>query len=147
MNHIRDNRTAQKLAPILGLVILALSAAGCGQASAASPQGSATVKISSPGMATTVTYRPNPVVALKPFHVTVSLLSANGKPVNNAHIVMHLQMTVMDMPEQTFALQSAGGGRYRGHSIFLMAGTWDMIAQIDVAGHKTKETVAVNVSD
>lgn len=147
MNHIRDNRTAQKLVPILGLAILALSAAGCGQASAASPQGSATVKISSPGMSTTVTYRPNPVVALKPFHVTVSLLSANGKPVSNAHIIMHLQMTVMDMPEQTFALQSAGGGRYRGHSIFLMAGTWDMIAQIDVAGHKTKETVAVNVSD
>jgi hypothetical protein len=95
----------------------------------------------------TLVYQPNPPVALKTFDARMTLLSAQGAPVTGAHILLHLKMAIMDMPEQTFALKSQGGGHYSGHSVFLMAGTWNVMTDINIQGRNLKEKFSVNVSD
>ena len=141
---IRKQRT---LGTALGGILLAVSLSACGQTAPSTTQQPSTITIKSSGMTSLWSYQPHPLVALKPFNVNVSLLAANGKPVTNAHIVVSLHMAIMDMPHQTMALQNVGHGHYKGHSIFLMAGTWDMTANVDALGHHTKENFSVNVSD
>ncbi|POB10612.1 hypothetical protein CO251_07180 [Sulfobacillus sp. hq2] len=141
---IRKQRT---LGMVFGGALLTLSLSACGQTAPSATHQPSTITIKSSGMTSLWSYRPHPLVALKPFNVNVSLRTANGKPVTNAHIVVSLHMTIMDMPHQTMVLQNVGHGHYQGHGIFLMAGTWDMTANVDALGHHTKENISVNVSD
>ncbi|WP_430626247.1 hypothetical protein [Sulfobacillus thermotolerans] len=81
---IRKQRT---LGMVFGGALLTLSLSACGQTAPSATHQPSTITIKSSGMTSLWSYRPHPLVALKPFNVNVSLRTANGKPVTNAHIV------------------------------------------------------------
>ncbi len=139
---------------LVGVSLIVLTApalvAGCGQTPVASTShsvGAKTAVLGSSGIKMILSYQPSPPVSLKTFHTKVNLVASGGKPIANAHVTMHLKMLEMDMPIQNVRLKSDGRGQYSGHSIFFMAGPWQMTTDVTVNGKTMKESLTVHVGN
>ncbi len=141
--------TKRLLITFMGMGALGILLAGCGSSAPAARSTPKTLKASwnSPPVSMVLVYNPNPPVALKTFQTHMTLKTAEGAPVTGAHVVLFFKMAIMDMPAQSFTLHSTGPGKYSGHSVFLMAGKWNVVTDIAVQGRTLKEKFSVNVSD
>jgi nitrogen fixation protein FixH len=74
-------------------------------------------------------------------NLEVSVVGSDGKPVDDATVTAQFYMPAMpsmSMPEMrnSFTLQPAGNGAYRGKGQLQMGGTWDVTVNVARNGEK-----------
>lgn len=87
----------------------------------------------------------NPAV-LSQTQFTLQITDAAGQPVDGAAVSLDLVMATMDMGPNRVALQSSGGGRYRGTGQFTMAGDWNCQITVRLPGKSQLQVFHYKVS-
>jgi len=110
--------------------------------SAAAPPATTTAGGASTGQELNISFRSDPQRPKTGDNkLEVSVLGADGKPVDDATVTAQFYMPAMpsmNMPEMrnSFALQAAGNGVYRGVGQLEMAGTWNVTVNVMRNGEK-----------
>ena len=82
----------------------------------------------------TLTINPYPPIGGGPVDFVVNLTGANGKPVDDANIILDLKMPEMFMPPNQMAMSSGDAGNYQSTGYFTMRGLWRIEVIINRGG-------------
>ncbi|NNJ09561.1 FixH family protein [Chloroflexales bacterium ZM16-3] len=69
---------------------------------------------------------------------TITLVDAQGKPIDNASVYIDLLMSAMPMGSNRPVASNEGQGRYQVQYVYTMTGTWEVtvVAEVDGVEHR-----------
>jgi hypothetical protein len=69
--------------------------------------------------------------------VSLAVRDGAGRPISEATVRIHSDMTTMAMPVPDATATALGGGRYSAHLLFTMAGPWRLTVSVVAPGQPT----------
>jgi hypothetical protein len=114
---------------LLLLLVPALAACGGGR------PGYTTQQQPADGL-TIMLERPQQAQVLQDYDLFVSLIDAQGKPVDGAIVFIDIVMPAMSMGSNQPLADPLGNGQYRVKGVFTMEGNWRLTVHATVAGQE-----------
>ena len=142
-----------------GVAVLALAwAAGCKKSETPQPQARPAPAAASASVVTPIPPAPGmpwkisldvdaPPRIVKATTFRVRLTDLSGKPVSGAKVEVSLEMKLMDMGKNQFALAGKGDGDYEGSGTFSMSGAWNVVVTASAGGKRGEQKFEVVVGD
>lgn len=89
------------------------------------------------GLTAVLDISPQPLYAMKPVSLLLTLSDESGRPVTGAEITYDLTMPEMPMPLNRPAATEKAKGQYLSRAIFTMAGKWHINITANINGRKS----------
>ncbi|MCL5972117.1 MAG: hypothetical protein M1499_06095 [Firmicutes bacterium] len=133
------------LLTIATLTILGLSGCGSQNNAIVSPPQS----VHNSTMQVKINWAPNPLVALKNNHLTVTVNNSQGHPISQGvSVSIRLAMIGMSMPPTVVAMHTvAPQAQFTGQVVPVMAGPWALTLTVNHEGHHLTQTWNVLVDN
>jgi hypothetical protein len=114
------------------LLAIAVTLMGGGAQSA-----SGTPSQSRGGLTAVLDISPQPLFAMEPVSLLLTLSDESGHPITGAEITYDLTMPEMPMPLNRPTVTEKAAGQYLSHAIFTMAGKWHINITVNINGKKS----------
>lgn len=138
---------ARRIRAIIGSILLALSLSACA-ASALPPLADGTVRAQQvrEGLTFTLDSQAAPKMNTTQ-HLRITLLDADGRPVEGASIYFDLEMNMLCLSGSKPVANAVGRGGYEVDVVYVMAGDWKVTAVADLGDRELRVTFPISVGE